>query len=220
MNNELLLKNIKELCKKENISISQLEKELEFSPSLISRWKDKNPNIDRIIDIANRFNISIDDLVGRKPQWQKSDKYFLSILEDITDNKKIVWNIIDNNTDTKVGRPRKNPIIDPYNEDSYNEVCYFAEYNTGFIIIYCFYGYGKLLNPYELKLYVQPPNQTKYALQEYLMDELKPLWIKILSNLKEVPIEIKSEEFKNSLIKEFISKDSEIAVETIHIDNK
>lgn len=203
MNNELLLKNIKELCKKENISISQLEKELEFSPSLISRWKDKNPNIDRIIDIANRFNISIDDLVGRKPQWQKSDKCFLSILEDITDNKKIFWNIIDDNTDAKVGRPRKNPIIDPYNEDNYNEVCYFAEYNTGFIIIYCFYRNSKLLNPYELKLYVQPPNQTNYTLQEYLIDELKPLWIKILSNLEEVPIEIKAEEFKNNFINEF-----------------
>ena len=68
MNNERMIETIRELCKKNNITPTKLEEELGFSQGLISRWKDKTPNIDRIIDIADYFHVSLDEVVGYKQQ--------------------------------------------------------------------------------------------------------------------------------------------------------
>lgn len=64
MGNEILLSNIRELCKKHGITVNYLEKKLEMGTGTISRWSRANPSFDRIMDIAKYFRVSIDFLSG------------------------------------------------------------------------------------------------------------------------------------------------------------
>lgn len=60
-----LTDNIRRECKRNHISITNMEKELGFSPGLISRWtKSKtSPAFDKIYEIAEYLKVSIDDLL-------------------------------------------------------------------------------------------------------------------------------------------------------------
>ncbi|MCM1065911.1 MAG: helix-turn-helix domain-containing protein [Eubacterium sp.] len=64
MINETLLSNIRELCKKNGISVADLEKKLGIGAGTISRWNKANPSFDKITAIAQYFNVSIDELSG------------------------------------------------------------------------------------------------------------------------------------------------------------
>lgn len=60
-----LVANIRRICKEKNISISQMEADLGFSPGLISRWnKTKtSPSFDKIVAIMNYLNVTFDELM-------------------------------------------------------------------------------------------------------------------------------------------------------------
>lgn len=60
-----VLERIKLLCKQHDISIYQLEDELEFGRNTIYQWKKRTPGIDKINAVANYFNVSVDYLLGR-----------------------------------------------------------------------------------------------------------------------------------------------------------
>lgn len=61
----ILYQRIKTLCKKQGISISKLESELGFGNSSIKKWeRNSSPSIDKIIKVANYFNVSVDYLIG------------------------------------------------------------------------------------------------------------------------------------------------------------
>lgn len=68
MINEILLSNIRELCKKNNISVADLEKNLNIGSGTISRWNKANPSFDKITAIAKYFNVSIDELSGYRKE--------------------------------------------------------------------------------------------------------------------------------------------------------
>lgn len=55
---------IKELCDERNISIAILESNLGFGNSTIQKWKTSNPTIDKLIEVAKFFNVSVDYLIG------------------------------------------------------------------------------------------------------------------------------------------------------------
>lgn len=59
--------NIRSACKSRGITLAQLEREMGFGNGVIARWEyQKNsPPIDRIIDIANFFGITVDQLIGK-----------------------------------------------------------------------------------------------------------------------------------------------------------
>ena len=57
--------NIKELCTLHNITIAQLEKELNFGEGLISKWKVSSPSVNKILAIAKYFNVSTDYILGK-----------------------------------------------------------------------------------------------------------------------------------------------------------
>ncbi len=62
----VLYQRIKELCARNNITISRLESELGFGNSSIKKWeKTSSPSIDKILKVAKYFNVSIDYLLGR-----------------------------------------------------------------------------------------------------------------------------------------------------------
>ena len=62
----LLYQRIKLLCSERNITINKLESELQFAPSTIQKWKTVNsPSINKVLEVANYFNVSTDFLLGR-----------------------------------------------------------------------------------------------------------------------------------------------------------
>ncbi|HFI0844755.1 TPA: helix-turn-helix domain-containing protein, partial [Streptococcus suis] len=70
---------IKELCRKQGISLNQLEEKLGFSQNYIYSMKKGNPKVENLQKIADYFNVSTDYLLGRtdNPRIasdEKSDK--------------------------------------------------------------------------------------------------------------------------------------------------
>lgn len=64
MYNKMIVDSIKILCNEKGISISQLETDLNFKPFLIDEWSSTDPSLDEVVDVANYFQVSLDDLIG------------------------------------------------------------------------------------------------------------------------------------------------------------
>lgn len=64
---EKLVRNIRNICKEKGITITQLEKDLGFSPGLISRWNKStktSPAFDKIVDIIEYLGVTYDELMA------------------------------------------------------------------------------------------------------------------------------------------------------------
>lgn len=59
---------IKELCKEKGISMGELAKMIGVTPSALSQNISGNPNLDRLMEIANALNVPITDLFERPKQ--------------------------------------------------------------------------------------------------------------------------------------------------------
>lgn len=198
MNNENMIESIRNLCKSNNIALTKLEEELGFSQGLISRWKDKAPSLDKIIDIADYFKISLDEVVGRN---QNSNDEFLNLLCEKTDDNTIIWLPFDKNTDKSVIKPI---ICEVYNEDKQVELAYYSTLMNGYISICCHCNINETLNPIELTLNIQPSTKSQIVWQKYYTEDLKLLWIKVLKNLSvKAPDDIRAEDLKNEFINSF-----------------
>ena len=206
MDNELLVKSIKELCDKNNVSISKLEKDLGFSAALISRWKDKVPSLDKIIDIADYFHVTLDEVVGRN---QISDDAFINKLIELTENEIIIWHPY-SEKDSNVKQYFSPPMdrsefftIDDYHKycESHPETSYYAIFNEGYISIYSQHLKHKTNNPYDLKLFIQANKDTELVQEEYDTEQLLSLWLKVLVSLKEgKPDDLQATDLKHQIM--------------------
>lgn len=102
---------IKELCKKNNISMNQLEKELGFGVGYISKLGNTTPNTKKIQLIADYFNVSVDYLMNGKEREftiERADidtklvmlnknlkEYSLKLSELSKDEQEIIFKMID-----------------------------------------------------------------------------------------------------------------------------
>lgn len=68
--------NISKLCIKNNITIAELERRLNFSKATISKWKTSSPSINKIIMVADYFDVSIDSLVKSKNTYEVPEKFY------------------------------------------------------------------------------------------------------------------------------------------------
>ncbi|MGH2116659.1 helix-turn-helix domain-containing protein [Aerococcus sp. L_32] len=57
---------IKILAKERNVSIAELERKLELSNGSISKWNTYMPNTEPLLKVANYFNVSVDELLGKE----------------------------------------------------------------------------------------------------------------------------------------------------------
>ena len=207
MNNEQIINSIKALCQKHSITITKLEETLGMSQGLISRWNKSDPSLSKIIDIANYFKVSLDEVTGYKNII--NDKFISKLLLQ-TANEILTWHIYDNddNEPKRYFEP-----LDNYNflcqEDANNyfnnhtELSYYTHIDNGYISIYCYYEYDDIKTPIDIKLFIQPTENASLILQDYTKEQLLPLWLKILYTLnEEAPDEIKAEELKNSFTSE------------------
>lgn len=61
-----LYQRVKELCARKEITITKLEMDLGFGNSSIKKWESiSSPSVDKVIKVANYFNVSVDYLLGR-----------------------------------------------------------------------------------------------------------------------------------------------------------
>lgn len=61
-----LKERIKKLANSEGLSIPKLEEELGFGGGTISRWDKSAPSADKLAKIAERYNVTVDYLLGRE----------------------------------------------------------------------------------------------------------------------------------------------------------
>lgn len=206
MNNENIVKSIKNLCKENNITIGQLEKEVGLSQGLVSKWKDKTPSLDKIVDIADYFNVTLDEVIGRTNNL-KDD--FLQMLYRQTSSCILKWNVLDDSADQNISKPTiygeitdiKNKTHTYYNQSIYKEYFYYTSYNNGFIIIGSVCAKHEFNNPQYVSLYIQPTEKSEAIRQNYTKNQLKTLWIKVLRSLSDkTPSEILIEDFKQQML--------------------
>lgn len=78
-----LFDKIKELCRKQGISLNQLEANLGFSRNSLYSLKNKKPNAERISEIADYFNVSTDYLLGRTDNPKIAEDSHINEPDDI-----------------------------------------------------------------------------------------------------------------------------------------
>jgi transcriptional regulator with XRE-family HTH domain len=95
---------IKKLCEKNNISISKLERALEFPRSYLSKWEKSAPSIEKVQMVAKFFDVSIDYIYGNTDNPKENleltddERLFLDVYarakesdrEDVQDMLKII----------------------------------------------------------------------------------------------------------------------------------
>lgn len=210
LDNKTLINNIRELCDKHGIKITNLEKELGFGAGIISRWgNNADPSLSKIIDIANYFNVTLDEIVGRT---NKTDDEFLKALMENTSNNNILWRSYDIISEDA---PKKYPGIyvnpkDFLTDDEFYEYMrhtniiessYYTKVENGFISIYALYIDFGITNPKHIKLLIQPDLKSELIPQNYSTQELLPLWLNILYSLKEdLSDGIKADKLKNAFL--------------------
>ena len=64
---------IKELANQRKVSVAELERALGFGNGSISKWNKQSPSTEKLKQVADYFQVSLDYLVGRS-----DDKYDLS----------------------------------------------------------------------------------------------------------------------------------------------
>lgn len=60
-----MVAQIKELCDDNDISVLELQRRLNWKRGTIDRWDKNKPSIDKVMTVAEYFNVSIDYLCGR-----------------------------------------------------------------------------------------------------------------------------------------------------------
>lgn len=198
MDNEILVKTIRNLCKSNNISVSQLEKELNFGAGLISRWVKTDPSLSKIVDIADYFKLPIDEVIGRKiPNKSEKSELFIDVLYLNTINGVIIWknetNIVEQLVDDE------NCCIDDDGYEYYD--MYTSTINNAKIYLYSQYDKekGKIADVH-IELYIQADSKSDLVIQEYDDAKLYDLWYYIQNKFYGKLDEAKAEEFKNSFV--------------------
>ena len=213
MNNEQLVNTIKSLCKEHNISITKLEETLGMSQGLISRWNKSDPSLSKIIDIADYFKISLDELTRYRSTI--NDKFIQKLLTQ-TASENLKWYNYNNKDNTPKQYRSTIDICNFFSQDNTTEyfdehiqLSYYTCINNGYISIFVLYKDDNIKTPDDLKLFIQPDNDAQLIFQKYTKEQLIPLWLKILYALKEeAPDELKAEELKNSFINDIDTSSS------------
>ena len=58
----MLYDNVKRMCEQKGISVSMLEKKMEFSNGSISKWNDNEPGIRKVQKVADYLGVPIEKL--------------------------------------------------------------------------------------------------------------------------------------------------------------
>lgn len=204
MNNQILVNNIKKICKDQNISISVLEKDLFMSPGLISRWTKTTPALDRVLEIANYLQVSLDTLIGNANETTTNDKTIYQLISKLynkTTNADLEWKIFNpNNSDESLYAK----IISSIAVEHYKD-CFYCNVNHGYFILTITYND----NQKDLSLYVLADQNSVPELKCSDNEKLYNLYNYLLKRLSKQLNTMKT----NNFIDNFINQDdSEVSL--------
>lgn len=75
MNLELFINNVETLCKNKGISVHQMLAKCNLNKSVIDNAKKGSvPSVDKVLAIANYFEVSVDCLLGYSPNAEYNEK--------------------------------------------------------------------------------------------------------------------------------------------------
>lgn len=195
MDNERIINSIKALCKEKGITVGQLEKTVGLSQGLVSKWKDKTPSLDKIIDIADYFNVSLDEVIGRSNENEKSE--LVATLKNLTTMDAIKWTECTNQS-----------IHHLYNNVELFEIhnsCYeifSTQYKESTLFIVADYDEPcGMIESLECSLFIQPDIDSRPVLQvDENFKECEKLWLLVHTSLKGTPDEYKAAKVKQQII--------------------
>ncbi|MDB7086983.1 helix-turn-helix transcriptional regulator [Enterococcus mundtii] len=80
---------IKELANKQGKSLNKVEEELGYGKNVLYRLKNSNPSTERLQEIADYFDVSVDYLLGREEKVSLAEKHKIFAFDggDITDEE-------------------------------------------------------------------------------------------------------------------------------------
>lgn len=191
MNNEVLLSNIRDLCKKNNITVTYLEKLMGMGAGTISRWNKASPSFDKIMSIAEYFKISIDKLAGYTVAEdsvsvpdEKTSKIIDYLLQMTTKNETgySFWQDYKKNKQIEL-LVSDLPSMEPDKSDMSR--LFYAGDETGFFLLEAVYI---LNNQYdyetEIRLYLVPDELTLPVLESSCKSALQDLYIAVVRRLE------------------------------------
>jgi len=68
-----LVEKIKALCEAHELTFAALERRLDFGNGTIRKWDNATPSGDKLVKVADFFNVSVDYLLGRDRNGQNQD---------------------------------------------------------------------------------------------------------------------------------------------------
>lgn len=80
-----MVSEIRELCKENRISLMELNNRIGWKRGTIDRWDKNKPSIDKVIPVADFFDVSIDYLCGRTNEKKPADK-----VNELSDDEKLI----------------------------------------------------------------------------------------------------------------------------------
>lgn len=213
MANEVLLSNIKELCRNRNITVAFLEKELDIGAGTISRWNKANPSIDRVMAIARFFEVSLDDLTGyvsgqaHEGQLGEQTKQIIDYLTVMTNqarDSKSFWRYY--------GEDEQQLRISKIQEHcgEKDNILYACD-DTGFYLLVVSYVLNNCYE-YEMvcRLYLIPDEGEEPILECNVKEALRGLVIEALNQLKSMKQQKELKEKVNKQREKIIKKYNEL----------
>ena len=59
----MVLDEIRRLCKEQNITVADLEKNVGLSNGAVGKWANSSPRVDSLKAVADFFGVTVDDLL-------------------------------------------------------------------------------------------------------------------------------------------------------------
>ena len=80
----MLITNIKALCKLHGVQIRQLEADCGLGKNTFHRWRISSPSCDKVVAVANYFNVSLDELAQDELSTDKETLEFARQFQSLT----------------------------------------------------------------------------------------------------------------------------------------
>lgn len=191
MDNEIIVKSIKELCKKHGITANQLESNVGLSQGLISRWLKTTPSLDKIIDIADYFHVTLDEVVGRNINNSDEDDIIIALMQ-MTTNKQICWEVVSNYENQRINGESYSDLF--YLYDTEEVEIYKCQYNDSYLFLVAQYDLEQgVIENLDIQLYLQPDSDSKPVYQDIGDNWIQEFWVGVRKPFKGVPDEWKAD---------------------------
>ena len=193
MKNEVLLSNIRKLCKNNNITVAQLEKKMGMGAGTISRWNKASPAFDKVVSIARYFKVSIDYLSGYDVSSEETIKldentikivdYLLEMTTEAEENESF-WNEYKIDIGDKA-----EPWISNLSEMKLdiNDIgkLFYAYDEMGYYLLKVVYALNECYDyKTQIQLYLTPDELTIPVLECDDKNALQPLYIAAITRLE------------------------------------